>query len=194
MDQFLESWQFNYIVIPLLIIIAKIIDVSLGTMRIILIAKGAKKFAPYLGFLEVLIWIATIGQVMKNLTNPITYIAYALGFAIGNYVGILIENKLALGTVLIRVITRFDASALIDHLRKKDFGVTIVPAEGSAGHVSIIFTVIKRSKIQDVVRIIKELNPNAFYSIEDVRYVSGSYGNVESGRKNYWRSFFKMRK
>ena len=194
MNDFFESWQFTYILVPILIAIAKIIDVSLGTLRIILISKGAKKLAPLLGFVEVLIWIVTIGQVMKNLTNPVNYIAYALGFAMGNYVGILIEQKLALGSVLIRVITRRDASELITYLQSNDFGVTVIPAEGSLGPVHLIFTVIKRSNLNKVVEIIKKFNPKAFYSIEDIRYVSTNYSTLGEPRKSNLKSYFKLRK
>jgi len=194
MTDFFESWQFTYILVPILIAIAKIIDVSLGTLRIILISKGAKKLAPLLGFVEVLIWIVSIGQVMKNLTNPVNYIAYALGFAMGNYVGILIEQKLALGSVLIRVITRRDASELITYLQSNDFGVTVIPAEGSLGPVHLIFTVIKRSNLNKVVEIIKKFNPKAFYSIEDIRYVSTNYSTLGEPRKSNLKSYFKLRK
>lgn len=194
MNDFFDSWQFTYILVPILIAIAKIIDVSLGTLRIILISKGAKKLAPLLGFVEVLIWIVTIGQVMRNLTNPVNYFAYAFGFAIGNYVGILIDQKLALGSVLIRVITHRDASELITYLKNNDFGVTVIPAEGSMGHVHLIFTVIKRSNLNKVVEIIKDFNPNAFYSIEDIRYVSASYNSLETSRKTTSKSYFKLRK
>ncbi len=194
MNEFFESWQFTYVVVPLLIAIAKIIDVSLGTLRIILISKGAKKLAPLLGFIEVLIWIVTIGQVMNNLTNPVNYFAYAFGFAIGNYVGILIDQKLALGSVLIRVITRRDASGLITYLHDNDFGVTVIPAEGSMGPVHLIFSVIKRSNVNQVVEIIKKFNPKAFYSIEDVRYVSADYNTLGTPRKSTLKSYFKLRK
>ncbi len=194
MNSFFDSWQFTYILVPILIAIAKIIDVSLGTLRIILISKGAKKIAPLLGFIEVLIWIVTIGQVMKNLTNPVNYFAYALGFAMGNYVGILIDQKLALGSVLIRVITRREASELITYLQSNDFGVTVIPAEGSTGPVHLIFTVIKRSSLNQVVEIIQKFNPKAFYSIEDVRYVSASYNTLGTPRKTTLKSYFKLRK
>ena len=100
MEEVFNSWYFSYIIVPILIVFAKIIDVSLGTIRIILVSKGKKFLAPLLGFIEVLIWILTIGQVMKNLTNPVNYIAYALGFSLGNYFGIIIENKLAIGQVV----------------------------------------------------------------------------------------------
>ncbi len=89
MFEITQSPYFTYIIIPLLICLARIIDVSLGTVRIILVSKGAKIIAPILGFFEVLIWLIAIGQVMQNLTNVMNYFAYAFGFAIGNYIGIL---------------------------------------------------------------------------------------------------------
>ncbi len=183
MQEFFSTWYFSYLVVPVLIIFAKIIDVSLGTIRIILVSKGSKSLAPILGFFEVLVWIVAIGQVMQNLTNPINYIAYALGFAIGNYVGIIIEGKLALGQVIVRVITKKDASDLITVLIEEKFGVTIVDATGATGPVHMIFTVIKRSQINCVVQIIKKHNPHAFYSIEDIRFVSEIYHAQPSRKK-----------
>jgi uncharacterized protein YebE (UPF0316 family) len=190
MQDFFSTWYFSYLVVPLLIVIAKIIDVSLGTIRIILVSKGSRSLAPILGFFEVLIWIVAIGQVMQNLTNPVNYIAYALGFALGNYVGVLIEHKLALGQVIVRVITKMDASELIEVLISKNFGVTVVDATGAKGPVHMIFTVIKRSQISNAVAIIKEHNPNAFYSIEDIRYVSESYNmqKVQKKKSKFARS------
>jgi len=172
MEDILNSWYFGTIIIPILIIFAKIIDVSLGTLRIILVSKGYKALAPILGFFEVLVWIVAIGQVMQNLTNPINYIAYAFGFALGNYFGILLESKLALGQVIVRVISKKDASELIQVLKEANYGMTIVNATGATGPVHMIFTVIKRSQLGDVVEIIKKYNPKAFYSVEDIRFVS----------------------
>ncbi|MCF7794547.1 MAG: DUF5698 domain-containing protein [Candidatus Cloacimonetes bacterium] len=93
-------------ILPILIFISRIFDVSLGTLRIIFVNKGMRYLAPIIGFFEVLIWLIVISQVMQNMNSPINYIAYAAGFATGNYVGILIEQKLAMGITLIRIITR----------------------------------------------------------------------------------------
>ncbi len=172
MSDFANSPYFTYLIVPLLICLARIIDVSLGTIRIILVSKGAKKIAPVLGFFEILIWLIAIGQVMQNLTNVINYIAYALGFAMGNYIGILIEQKLAIGNVVVRIITTKDASELIDFLKSANFGVTIIDAEGANGPVHLIYTVIKRSSLPIIITHVKEYNPKAFYTIEDVRFVS----------------------
>jgi len=184
MEDILNSWYFGTIIVPILIIFAKIIDVSLGTLRIILVSKGSKSLAPILGFFEVLVWIVAIGQVMQNLTNPINYVAYAFGFALGNYFGILLEGKLALGQVIVRVISKRDASELIDVLKEANYGMTIVNATGATGPVHMIFTVIKRSQVKDIVEIIKQYNPRAFYSIEDIRFVSEANYNTIISKKN----------
>ena len=109
---------------------------------------------------------------MQNLTNVYYYIFYAGGFAIGNLVGIIIEEKLSIGIVGIRIITRQDAGELVNALKKLKYGITVVDAEGSKGKVKIIFTVINRHNIQEVINIVKQYNPKAFYHIEDIRYVS----------------------
>lgn len=172
MFDFTHSPYFAYFIIPLLICLARIVDVSLGTIRIILVSKGAKKIAPILGFFEILIWLIAIGQVMQNLTNVVNYFAYALGFALGNYIGILIEQKLAIGIVVVRIITATDASELIGFLKKANYGVTVIDAEGANGPVHLIYTVIRRSSLPIIITHIKDFNPKAFYSIEDVRFVS----------------------
>ena len=169
---FIHSHFFAYILVPILICLARVIDVSLGTLRVILVTKGSKSIAPFLGFFEILIWLLAIGQVMQNLTNIINYFAYALGFSLGNYIGILIEQKLAMGMVAVQIITRRDASALIKFLKRAKFGITVINAEGTTGRVHLIFTVIKRSSLPTIIAHIKNFNPNAFYSIEDIRFVS----------------------
>ena len=118
------------------------------------------------------IWLIAIGQVMQNLTNIYNYFAYALGFALGNYIGILVERKLSLGVVMVQVITQFDASTLIELLHSKGYGITTSEATGTTGPVHIIFSVIKRSNLNEIVEIIKKHNPKAFYMVSDIRAVS----------------------
>lgn len=184
MHDLANSPVFTWVVVPLLICLARIIDVSLGTLRIILVSRGMKVVAPILGFFEILIWLFALGQIMQNLTNVTNYFAYALGFAIGNYLGISLEQKLAMGKVIVRVITGRDASELIAFLRKEDFSLTVVEAEDSTGPVHLLFTVIKRSQLPFVTMYIKRFNPRAFYSVEDVRFVSGGIFSATDYR---WR-------
>jgi uncharacterized protein YebE (UPF0316 family) len=180
-----DSNTFTWVILPLLIFFARIADVSLQTMRIIFTSKGKKLLAPLVGFFEVLIWLLAIGQVMRNLTNVACYLAYGVGFATGNYVGLLIEERLAVGTVLLRVITQSDPSSLIAHLSKKNYGVTSIEALGVRGKVSILLMVIRRIDLKQIARDILHFNPKAFYTIEDVRHVSSGIFPV------YARHFFQ---
>ena len=166
-----DSPVFTWVVIPLLITLARVVDVTLGTIRIIYISRGMKFLAPIFGFFEILIWLIAIGQIMQNLSNPVYYLAYALGFATGNLVGIFVEERLAVGRVILRIITQRDATELVNYLRSSGYGVTTVEAEGSTGPVELIFTVIDREKVEAVVCSVQTYNPRAFYSIEDVRLV-----------------------
>jgi len=167
-----NSPVFTYIIIPILIFLARITDVSIGTMRLIFISKGYKVFAACLGFFEVLIWIVAITQIMKNLTNVYYYIAYAAGFATGNFVGMVIEEKIALGHVLLRVVTGIDLNRLVDYMKRENFGFTLLDAEGSQGNVKIFFSILRRQNLEPVLSFISDHYPNAFYTIEDIRYIN----------------------
>ncbi len=163
---------YNFLILPFIIFMARICDVSIGTLRIIFVSRGKKFIAPVLGFFEVLIWIIVIGNIMKNASNFACYIGYAAGFATGNYIGMLVEEKLAMGYVVVRIITPKDAFELKNALRGADFGITTIPAEGAIGKVDVIFTSIQRADLPQVVELIKIHNPKAFYSVEDLKYVS----------------------
>jgi uncharacterized protein YebE (UPF0316 family) len=167
----LSSDFYAWFLLPFLIFIARIADVSIGTIRLIFISRGLKYIAPIVGFFEVLIWLLAIGQIMKNLSNPACYIAFAGGFAMGNFIGMWIAEKLSLGQVLVRVITEKDASELVENLKSADYGVTSVDGHGTAGQVKVIFTIVPKQEIQRIIELIKRFNPQAFYSIEEVSFV-----------------------
>ncbi|MBN2017861.1 MAG: DUF2179 domain-containing protein [Candidatus Cloacimonetes bacterium] len=169
---FTDSGLISYGLLPLLIFLSRIFDVSLGTLRIIFVNRGMKFLAPIIGFFEVFIWLVVIGQIMQNLTNITNYIAYAGGFAMGNFVGILLEQKLAMGIVLLRIITMKKAKELIVYFRGLGYRVTHVPAEANDGKVEIIFIPIKRKDIRSVIEAIRKYNENALYTFEDVRAIS----------------------
>ncbi len=167
-----DSPIFTWVVLPLLIFVARIADQSIGTLRLIFLSKGQKGLAPILGFFEVIIWLIAVGQIMKHLDNVLCYIAYGGGFAMGNYLGMVLEEKLSIGNVLVRIIPRKDTSDLIAYLRENNYGVTSVEAEGAMGKVNIIFSIIKRKDAEHVVSIINRFNSNAFYTIEDVKAIN----------------------
>jgi len=169
---FFNSDLFNYLILPLLIFLARICDVSIGTMRIIYVSKGKKNIAPFLGFFEVLIWIIAVSRIMQNLDNYICYIAYASGFATGNFIGMLIEERLAVGTQLIRVITPKGGNELVSLLNANGLGATCVEGHGVRENVQLVYTVVHRNDMSKALDVINVFNPKVFYTIEDVRAVS----------------------
>ncbi len=166
-----DSELFKLVILPLFIFCARICDVTLDTLRIIYVSRGMKILAAAIGFIEVLIWLMAITQILNNMTNISYYFAYAGGFAMGNFIGIFIEEKMAIGTVVIRIITQKDATELLDYLKCDGYGVTHIDAQGAMGPVKLIFTIVKRKDIQKVLEHIRRFNPLAFFTIEDIRSV-----------------------
>lgn len=171
-SSFLNSDLFTYAVMPLLIFLARICDVSIGTMRIIFVSKGKKNIAPVLGFFEVLIWIIAISKIMQNLDNYINYVAYAAGFATGNFVGMIIEEKLAMGIQMIRVFTNEQGMELVKILNSNGFGATTVEAHGAKEKIYLVYSIVHRDELEKVLNVITCFNPKAFYTIEDVKAVN----------------------
>ena len=164
----LDTDMMTWVIIPLLIFLARIVDVTIGTARVIFVSRGYKALAAGTGFFEVLIWLLAIGQIMKNLSNPMCYIAYASGFALGNYIGITLTEKMSLGTVLVQVLTNRDAMALVEALKKSEYGVTSVQAQGAFEPVKMVFTIVHRRNLDEVLRVIHEYNPKSFYTIQEI--------------------------
>jgi uncharacterized protein YebE (UPF0316 family) len=180
---------FNWIIFPLLIFCSRLVDVSLGTMRHIFVARGFKKFAPLLGFFEVLIWIIVAKQIFNEANSWQHYVAWAAGFATGNYIGLILEERLALGLQMLRIITDQDCEALVKELTAGNHGISIVDGQGSQGPIKIIFTVVARKNLKQVIAVVLKHNPTAFYSIEDVR---NAQSGVFSSTKDH--SFFSLRR
>jgi|SRR3954467_3833092 len=172
LDIFTNFDYHSWVILPLIIFLSRIGDVSLGTLRHVFISKGYRRLVPFLGFFEVLIWIIVVAQVMKNLNNVACYLAFAGGFATGTYVGLRIEERLALGLQVIRIITNQNCEELIQAFKKENYGITVVDAHGAMGPVKMLFTIIKRKNVQSVVSIIHQYNPTAFYSVEDIKDTS----------------------
>lgn len=183
---------FDWIILPAIIFIARLIDVSLGTIRIIFVSRSMRMWAPVIGFFESLIWLFAISQIVLNLNNFMSYLAFAGGFAAGNFLGIYLENKLAVGLLSIRAVTTADATDLINYLREQKFGVTSVSALGVSGQVRLIISVIKRKDLDEYISIVKRYNPKAFISIEDVRSVQEGF--FQERKENSFMKMFSMRK
>jgi uncharacterized protein YebE (UPF0316 family) len=171
-SSFYNSDIFSYAVMPALIFLARICDVSFGTMRIIFVSKGKKKIAPILGFFEVLIWIIAISKIMENLDNYVNYVAYAAGYATGNLVGLTIEEKLAMGIQMIRVFTHDNGMELVQKLNSNGFGATTIEAHGAKEKIFLVYSIVHRNELPKVMTVIHDFNPRAFFTIEDIRAVN----------------------
>jgi uncharacterized protein YebE (UPF0316 family) len=173
--------------LPLLVFLAEMLVVTLGTIRIIFVSRGMKVLAPILGFFEVTLWLFAIGQIMQNLSDLGCYLAFAAGFCFGNYLGIHIEKRLAIGTLLVRIITNKEPNELVDGLKAAGYGLTTVDGQGVTGPVKIVLTVVKRKELDHVVTIIKGFDPTAFYSVDEIQSAEAGVFPAPKGR---WRGAF----
>ncbi len=165
----MEFDYFSWIVLPLLIFLSRLGDVTMATLRHIFISKGFRKIVPILGFFEVLIWLVAMRQVFSHLDNIACFIAWAAGFSAGTYLGMYIEERLAMGSQLILIISNENITPLIEALKIRHQGITIVDGHGAVGPVKLVFTVVKRTNKEEVINLINTLTPHSFYSIEDVK-------------------------
>lgn len=175
--------MFSYVLLPLLIFMARITDVSINTIRIIYVLGGRRMTATILGFFESFIWLMAIRQIFEHLDNWICYVAYPGGFAMGILVGMMIEERIAYGKVIVRIITRKDVTELIAFLNKNQFRYTKVNAEGPDGHENLVFTVLQREHLENLLAQMKTILPTAFYTVEKVnRAAEGGTVVQESAR------------
>lgn len=148
-----------------LIMIMRICDVSIGTMRTIFVVQGKKYIAGMAGFFEVLIWIFAMRFIMQHLDHIPNLFGYAAGFALGNIIGISLEQKIGLGYIQLNIISRHFTDQIANELRKSKFGVTILPGEGGTGGVSIIVLIAPRKFQKKIVALIESVDPKSFITI-----------------------------
>lgn len=189
-----QSEFYNWVVFPLLIYFARLCDVSLGTLRSVLASKGNRRIVPFIGFFEVLIWLLAISQIMANLSNIMCYLAWAGGYATGSYLGLLVEEKLAIGLQVMRIITNQNPERLTQALTEEHFGYTIFDGTGARGPVKMIFTIVKRKDVRRVAALLREHNPSAFFSVEDVKNASAASYKPNAGRFSVFNAILPLRK
>lgn len=153
-----------------LIVAARIVDVSMGTLRVSFIARGRKYLAAACGFTEILIWILVVSRVLTGEQHWLAYVAYALGFTLGTLVGMSIEERLAVGWALVRVITHKPVETFTRSLTAAGFGVTQQDARGARGPVQVLVTLMPRKRMSEFQRLLFDFDTSAFYTIEDVRH------------------------
>lgn len=156
-----------------LIMLMRIADVTIGTFRTILVVQSKKYHAALAGFFEVLIWIFAMRYIVKHMDNIYNLIGYAVGFALGNILGITLEQRVALGYVQVNIISRHHTEEIAAKLRESKFGVTILPAEGKSGELSILIAIIKRKLLDDLMEKVELIDKRAFITVQTSRPYRG---------------------
>lgn len=159
----------------LLIFCLRLTDVTLGTIRTVMVMRGVRVVAALVGFFEVIIWVVAISRVMGQLDNVLNIVAYAAGYSCGILMGIFVEERLALGITVVNIIVQDDEDELADALRNSGFGVTRLEAFGMRDEMHLLRVVLPRRKVNQLVRLCRKLSPKSFLTIEDVRGAYGGY-------------------
>ncbi len=168
------SWEFSWAILgaSAVIFALRIVDVSLGTLRIAMLVRGHRLYAGALGFVESLIWLIAAAEVLSNLDSPLKYIGYAGGYAAGTMLGTTIEKWMAIGSILLRVIERVDGPSSAEALRGAGYFATVMNARGRDGDVQIVFSVIPRRRQNDALRLVRSVNPDAYVTFEQTQKAS----------------------
>jgi uncharacterized protein YebE (UPF0316 family) len=160
------------------IFLLRVSDMTLDTLRVLFVMRGRKAPAWLLGFFQSIIFVVAIGTVLSNLTNLLNVIGYAAGFATGNVVGMLIEERLAIGHVLLNIISPRRGTAIAERLRQDGFAVTEIPARGRDGMVTLLSCSVLRKRVEEVRKTVNEIDENAFITADDIRPL----------RRGHWRA------
>ena len=155
----------------LLIFSLRLVDVSLGTLRIILLSRRYRLLPSLIGFVEVFTWLVAATVVFSNLNDVRRMLAYAAGFALGTFLGTLLESRLAVGNTMMRVVSPVGSPQAYEELRRAGFGVTVMNADGRDGEVLLIFSIIPRRRRKEALAIVHKVNPTAFVTMQDVETV-----------------------
>lgn len=161
-----------------LIFLLRVSDMTLDTLRVLVVMRGRKGIAWFLGFFQSSIFVLAISSVLRDLDNPVNVIGYAAGFATGNVIGMIIEEKLAIGHIHISIISPRRGTAIAEHLRSQGYAVTEIPARGKDGMVTMLNCDVLRRQVDRVRKLVSDIDPEAFITAEDVRPV----------RRGFWRA------
>ncbi|MDN5301295.1 MAG: hypothetical protein PWQ60_809 [Thermoanaerobacteraceae bacterium] len=157
----------------LFIFCARVVDVSLATIRTLMIVRGNRLQAAMIGFFEVIVYITALNRVVGGLNNPANLMAYALGFATGNYVGSFIEEKLAIGLITVQIITR--NPAVVENIRQKGFGVTVLEGMGKEGSRQVLMVSLSRKALPFLLDLVEQKDQAAFVTVMDTKVTRGGY-------------------
>lgn len=182
------------ILLGILIFLARVADVSMGTMRTLSIVQGRTRIAFLLGFLEVSMWLVIISTVIHRIAEqPILGIFYALGFSTGNVIGIVLEKRLAFGHIILRIITTKSGRQIAEKLRQSGHAVTTFQGEGLTGPVIMLYVVCARKEQNEVVQTVRTIEADAFYTVDMAGSVSKLYRPYCSPQPTGWRAILKKK-
>lgn len=156
----------------------RVADMSLDTIRVLFVMRGKKLLTWVLGFVQSVIYIVAISSVLTKMDNVINVLAYAAGFATGNVLGLIIEGKLAIGHILVTIISSHRGTFIAERLRASGYAVTEISGRGKNGTVFELHVSVLRKDVPNVETIVLEADPQAFVTAEDVRPV----------RRGFWRA------
>ena len=162
----------------LLIFCLRVTDVSMGTVRMIMIMRGMRKWAALIGFVEVSIWVVAISRVIGQMDNILSVISYSGGFAAGTLLGMWLEDKLALGYVNIHIISTAQGHAIAHKIREAGYGATQLQAEGQSGQVALISVVASRKQAADIMALVNQVDQTSFVTVDETRYVVRGYRRI----------------
>ena len=165
-------------ILYVIIFCAKIVEVSISTIRLVYINKGERIKGAALGFVEIMIWLIVVSSVLNNITeDPIKIFVYAIAFSLGNYVGVTIESKIAVGLASIQVVVNEETGEILaEILRDKNYGVTIIDGRGRGNSKkSLLFIQLKRKKIPEAVKVITQNAPDSYITVNDIKSMLGGY-------------------
>lgn len=169
----------SQLLLALVIFLARVADVSLGTFRHVMIIRGKKLPAFFISFTEALIWVSAVSQVLAEVNEPLTVFAFALGFATGTFVGITVENFFKIGEQVIRVFSK-NGTAISESLREKGYRVTVFEGTGRDGTVQLLFVQARRRDVSKISAFVRDLDPQSFLIVDDIR--ASSLGNSAPGK------------
>lgn len=162
----------------LFIFFARVCDVSLNTMRTLMVMRGKKFYAAGIGFFEVCIYIMALNYIFDDLYgNPFKLLVYAAGFATGNIIGSTIEEKLAVGTLTAQIITMKEPLEFTEILRDKGYGVTVIEGMGREGVRHILQIILHRKGLKELQKVVDEWDTEAFLAVFDARSTKGGVFN-----------------
>jgi uncharacterized protein YebE (UPF0316 family) len=188
-----QGFDYPTIILGIIIFFARVTDVSMGTMRTISIVQGRTKIAFLLGFLEVSMWLVVISAVIHRIAEkPILGVFYALGFSTGNVVGIVLEKRMAFGHIILRIISMRSGREMAEKIRESGHAVTTFQGEGLSGPVTLLFVACRRKEQGDIVQIIRHIEPDAFYTVDQAGSVSKIFRPCVPNPSG-WRAAFKKK-